>query len=117
MLSAPPFEGRLVRDARAYSPDVTRPACLGSDEIIVPEERIGTEEVRNIGAQTTSHLCKDADHLTALFTLQLSDMVVGLYELHGLDEDGLPRSGFVMDDPSELTLVHWAHGDDEAAIT
>ena len=92
MLSAPPFEGRLVRDARAYSPDVTRPACLGSDEIIVPEERIGTEEVRDIRAQTARHLGKDTDHLTALFALQLSDMVVGLYELHRLDEDGLPRS-------------------------
>ena len=73
--------------------------------------------MRNIRAQTARHLGKDADHLTALFALQLSDMVVGLDKLHGLDEYGLPRGGFVMDDPSELTLVHRAHGDDEAAIT
>ena len=48
--------------------------------------------MRDIGAQTARHLGKDTDHLTALFALQLSDVVVGFDKLHRLDEDGLPRS-------------------------
>jgi len=57
----------------------------------VREEAIGGEEVRDVGTKTTGHFGEDADNLTALLTLQLTDMVVGLYQLDGLDIDRLPR--------------------------
>jgi hypothetical protein len=57
----------------------------------VREEAIGGEKVRDVGTKTTGHFGEDTDNLTALLTLQLTDMVVGLYQLNRLDIDCLPR--------------------------
>ena len=47
--------------------------------------------MRDVGTKTAGHFSEDADDLTALLTLQLTDMVVGLNQLDGLDIDRLPR--------------------------
>ena len=55
------------------------------------EEAIGGEEVRDVGTKTAGHFGENADDLTALLTLQLTDMIVGFDQLNRLDIDRLPR--------------------------
>ena len=91
MLCSPPFDDRAVRDARTNTVYISCPASLSTDKVIVCEKAIGGEEVRNVGTKTTGYFGENADDLTALLTLQLTNMVVGLYQLDGLDIDRLPR--------------------------
>ena len=91
MLCSPPFDDRAVRDAGTDTAYISRPASLSTDKVIVRKEAIGGEEVRDVGTKTASHFGENADDLTALLTLQLTDMIVGFHQLDGLDIDCLPR--------------------------
>ena len=91
MLCSPPFDDGAVRDAGTDTAYISRPTSLCTDKVIVCEEAIGGEEVRDVGTKTAGHFGENADNLTALLTLQLSEMIVG-FDLHdGLDIDRLPR--------------------------
>jgi len=57
----------------------------------VREEAIGGEGGGGVGTKTAGHFGEDADNLTALLTLQLTDMIVGFDQLNRLDIDCLPR--------------------------
>ena len=82
MLCSPPFDNRAVRDARTDTAYISRPASLSTDKVIVRKEAIGGEEVRDVGTKTAGHFGEDADDLTALLTLQLTDMIISFDQLN-----------------------------------
>ena len=89
---------------------------FGSEEINVCECLFGGFDIGKGGAQARGDVLQDAYALASLGTFEFADMVVRLYYLLGLNEDGLAGGGLIMYDAADLAFVGRRDGDDESAF-
>ena len=111
-----PVDVRTVDGLGLIGAVLLREQCLGMDEVYVGKETVGVEHRPDIRSDDLGDLGEDAHYLTALVALQLTDAVVGLHDLCGLDIYRLARGALVMDDTRYLSLQSRCHRDDKTAV-
>ena len=95
---------------------LTGKLCLRTYQVDSGQELVGCQDVAHVWANLLAELRQDADDLTALFSFQLANLVVGLYHLGGLDEYRTTRCRLVVHNTLDFSLQAWCNRNHQTAV-
>ena len=111
-----PVYQRLPAHRRLDGVQLSGKLGLGADEVYLCQQRVGGDNLLNLGAHLLGKLLQYADDFAAFLVLQFAYAVVGFHHLRRLDIYRLARCRLVVDDALHLPLHAWGYGDDQSAV-
>ena len=90
--------------------------CLRLDEVYLCQKVVRVQHLLHVGAQLVAEYRQDADNLSALLSLQFTNLVVSFYHLGRFYEYCLARCRLVVHDTLDASFQSWRHGNHQSTV-